>query len=405
MYFFERVHPRLSTTLDCLRWIAAGMVVVSHARNMVFAGWSTLADDQHTAVKAAFYLFTAFGHQAVIVFFVLSGFLVGGSVVNDLRRQRFSFARYLVNRVSRLYVVLVPALLLGWCCDLIGSNWFNAQGVYTHAWPQLLWSMDYPVVERLSAGIAVANLFNLQTIFAPTFGSNGPLWSLANEFWYYILFPLCLAPFMRWHSWGVRGALVLIAAAVVVLIHPDILIYGAVWALGVGIRFLPRPLVPWTWASALLALVMVVISARLPHWRDGIELLADGLLALAIGNLLLTLMHHARPDVGLAGGRLHAVLADFSYSLYLLHFPLLVLLCAASQSWFGIGLSMTPSGWLPFAFMALVVVLMYAYAWLTSLVTERHTAAVREVLMRWLRLQPAVKATPQAKPVMLPGSS
>lgn len=29
----------------------------------------------------------------------------------------------------------------------------------------------------------------LQTRFTPVFGSNGPLWSLFNEFWYYVLFP------------------------------------------------------------------------------------------------------------------------------------------------------------------------------------------------------------------------
>jgi hypothetical protein len=37
------------------------------------------------------------------------------------------------------------------------------------------------------------NAFFLQTIAGPTFGSNGPLWSLAYEWWYYVLFPLVLA--------------------------------------------------------------------------------------------------------------------------------------------------------------------------------------------------------------------
>jgi peptidoglycan/LPS O-acetylase OafA/YrhL len=36
----------------------------------------------------------------------------------------------------------------------------------------------------------VGNLAFLQTIAVPIFGTNGPMWSLANEFWYYLIFPL-----------------------------------------------------------------------------------------------------------------------------------------------------------------------------------------------------------------------
>ncbi len=393
MYFFERVHPRLSSTLDGMRWVAAGMVVASHVRSMVLCDWSQVEAGHRGLLTSAFYLVTSFGHQAVIVFFVLSGFLVGGSVVNDLRRQRFSFSLYLVNRISRLYVVLIPALILGWLCDLVGSTWFNDHGLYVQAWPQTLWSLQFNVVERMSVSIAAANLFNLQTIIAPTFGSNGPLWSLANEFWYYILFPLCLVPFMGGIWWSARVLLVLLASAVGVLIYPEILIYGAVWVLGVVIRFLPRALIPWSWVAISLALAAVVVCARLPHWYPWAHLLADGLLAVAIANVLLTLMHHQRPMVALPGGRLHSALADFSYSLYLLHFPMLVLVSAASQTWFGVGLSMMPSGWLPFVLLALAMVLLYLYAWSVSLITERHTAMVRELLTRWLRLKPIAKSS------------
>jgi peptidoglycan/LPS O-acetylase OafA/YrhL len=399
MFFFERVHPRLSSSLDGLRWVAAGLVVVSHVRSMVLANWPQVASDHATVAMKLLYLLTSFGHQAVILFFVLSGFLVGGSVVNDIRRERFSFPLYLVNRISRLYVVLIPALILGWACDVIGSTWFNASGIYTYAWPQPLWALQFNVVERMTFTIASANVFNLQTIVEPTFGSNGPLWSLANEFWYYLLFPLCLIPWVRGRAWFVRLSCLFLAIVAGVLVYPEILLYGAVWVMGVAIRFIPRPLIPWSSASVVLTVVAMLLCVRLPHWYPGSELFADGILAVFIANLLLTLMHHPHPASALPGGRIHSAIADFSFSLYLLHFPMLVLLCAMSQAWLGIGLSMQPNNWLPLIFMTVVIVMLYVYAWAISLVTERYTSLVRELLTRWFRVDnPRLATTPMEQP-------
>ena len=399
MFFFERVHPRLSSSLDGLRWVAAGLVVVSHVRSMVLANWPQVASDHATVAMKLLYLLTSFGHQAVILFFVLSGFLVGGSVVNDIRRERFSFPLYLVNRISRLYVVLIPALILGWACDVIGSTWFNASGIYTQAWPQPLWALQFNVVERMTFTIASANVFNLQTIVEPTFGSNGPLWSLANEFWYYLLFPLCLVPWVRGRAWFVRLSCLFLAIVAGVLVYPEILLYGAVWVMGVAIRFIPRPLIPWSSASVVLTAVAMLLCVRLPHWYPGSELFADGILAVFIANLLLTLMHHPHPASALPGGRIHSAIADFSFSLYLLHFPMLVLLCAMSQAWLGIGLSMQPNNWLPLIFMTVVIVMLYVYAWAISLVTERYTSLVRELLTRWFRVDnPRLATTPMEQP-------
>jgi len=55
-----------------------------------------------------------------------------------------------------------------------------------------------------------ANVFFLQTITVPVYGSNSPLWSLANEFWYYLLFPLLLlAPQRGWLKGGLLFAVAL----------------------------------------------------------------------------------------------------------------------------------------------------------------------------------------------------
>jgi peptidoglycan/LPS O-acetylase OafA/YrhL len=56
----------------------------------------------------------------VIVFFVLSGFLVGGSVIKAHRQGQWRWTGYLSRRLSRLWIVIVPALLLTLFWDSIG---------------------------------------------------------------------------------------------------------------------------------------------------------------------------------------------------------------------------------------------------------------------------------------------
>jgi transposase InsO family protein len=98
----------------------------------------------------------------------------------------------------------------------------------------------------------VANLAGLQTIFVPQFGGNYPLWSLANETWYYVLFPLLVLVF-RGRTTAARAAAVLAIAAIVRLVPGAILLYFSIWLLGAGfsrIRIEAGPV--WRWIVLLL---------------------------------------------------------------------------------------------------------------------------------------------------------
>jgi len=52
-------------------------------------------------------------------------------------------------------------------------------------------------------GDLLENLGFVQTVSVPVYGTNGPLWSLANEFWYYVMFSLIAVAAIqrRWHAW------------------------------------------------------------------------------------------------------------------------------------------------------------------------------------------------------------
>lgn len=178
-------HGAASVHLDALRGIAAVGVCLSHLRDFFFQDYPKLP--HHNLLLAAYFI-SGLGHQWVIVFFVLSGYLVGGSVLRSFSLNRWSWRNYLLNRLTRLYVVLIPGLLFGGLLDVAGIHLFGPGGIYsgqtgTH-------ELTFAVLNRLSVPILVGNYAFLQGIYVPTFGSNGPQWSLANEFWYYRVFPL-----------------------------------------------------------------------------------------------------------------------------------------------------------------------------------------------------------------------
>src|SRR5579863_1104724 len=86
---------RASVYLDALRGTAALLVVLGHLRTAFFVPLSQITG--HKVFWFVIYAVTNLGHQAVIVFFVLSGYLVGGSVVRALSRRNWSWSRYLTH--------------------------------------------------------------------------------------------------------------------------------------------------------------------------------------------------------------------------------------------------------------------------------------------------------------------
>src|SRR5712691_12850398 len=119
---------RTSVHLDLIRGVSALAVMIGHVRGLFFLDFPFLADKSLT--YRVLYAVTGFGHQAVMIFFVLSGYFIGMSVIDSVAGQRWSWRVYLVNRLVRLQLVLFPALLLGAVWDQIGMRIPHADSFY-----------------------------------------------------------------------------------------------------------------------------------------------------------------------------------------------------------------------------------------------------------------------------------
>jgi peptidoglycan/LPS O-acetylase OafA/YrhL len=125
---------------------------------------------------------TGFAHQAVVVFFLISGWLVGGSLLNRIG-QPGALLSYAIDRATRLWTVLVPAL-----CLMLASASSSRKPIRPAP-------TSAPRTNTRPPAFA-GNLLGLQTVLVKNFGGNYALWSLANESWYYVQFPLLLLVFM-----------------------------------------------------------------------------------------------------------------------------------------------------------------------------------------------------------------
>jgi peptidoglycan/LPS O-acetylase OafA/YrhL len=355
-----------SALLDLIRGLAAIAVCLGHWRNVFFVDYPQIKS--HRLAFAIPYVMTSGGHQAVVIFFVLSGFLVGGSVVRAVKKGTWSWKQYLTHRLVRLWLVLIPALTLAAVLDRTGIHLHHAPALYSGL-------AHDNVVNNVTAGLSATtfagNVVFLQGIFVQTFGSDGPLWSLANEFWYYILFPcgllLCFPSTSRF------GRIVSLAVflGIGLMIGKGILLGFPIWLAGALLAVLPVPRVSFRWKIGIvLAYVPLFFFLAKTHAIGAT--LSDYLLG-ASTFLLLWCFLSAQSAAGEGSWvKFARGTARFSYTLYLVHLPFLVLVASLTVK--NLRWQPTPEhiSW-AFGILAAAIV----YAWCVALATEFQTDRVR----------------------------
>ncbi len=180
--------------LDGLRGIAAFYVMVGHARWILHEGYSGFIanhENYNFFNKLLFYFFSFFryGHEAVMFFFVLSGFVIHlrySRQLSNNRFEKFDFKDFFVRRFRRIFPPLFIVLIITLLLDTLGQN--LGYSIYFNNTPNELLNRNIGV--DLSLELFLKNIFFLQGLVFSTFGSNGPLWSISYEWWFYMLYPL-----------------------------------------------------------------------------------------------------------------------------------------------------------------------------------------------------------------------
>jgi peptidoglycan/LPS O-acetylase OafA/YrhL len=311
--------------LDLIRGLSALAVAAGHLRLVMMCNYTDLPEP--ALHQTAFYVLTGLSSQAVMVFFVLSGFLVGGSALRS--GERFQFGDYFLSRIVRLWVVLIPALLWTLFVDSITNSLDPklATSGYFDRWT----SGPAPGTYSLSLMTFLGNLGFVNTIYVPSYGSNGPLWSLACEFWYYILFPLLARTaglIGERPQWWQRGLYAALAGGILYLMPLTMALGFLVWLLGVGVAVLAKrwPQLPsrWSVTLAFIGFILSLVYSKLDHFGYVLPVHPRYAVGICFALLTLKLVRVQRFPRWLRWSAIN--LAEISYSFYLVHFPVTVLI-------------------------------------------------------------------------------
>jgi peptidoglycan/LPS O-acetylase OafA/YrhL len=298
--------------LDLIRFLAAFMVVATHARGGNWADWGDLDHASRTGAIAVFFFMTRTGAEWVTVFFVLSGFLVGGRLMERVSLGTFKPRDYVIDRATRIWIPLIPALL-----------W----SAYVASWV----GMPY------TWGDVVGNALGLQLSFCPTFIDNTPLWSLSFEMWFYVLAGAFASGLIARTPESRLLAYVALLSSFIIftLLKPVFLFCWLLGAVAYGFRGMKEVrLFPWL-AGGLIVMGYTLselrsetVSIDTTYLQTYLPRKDVALILLSLGlSLLFPWLVSRRPVSVLARGIEYAGqrLALFSYTLYLTHYPVLAL--------------------------------------------------------------------------------
>lgn len=352
--------------MDAMRTVFALLVAFGHV-------WALFIRDyrapENLAVQAGYYA-AGFGHQAVILFFVLSGFWISRSVVRSSARG-WSWRSYLTDRLSRLLPVLFGALAIGGLLDLVAIHVLHSP---THLGLTDTYVLRTHVAAHLSLTALIENAAFLQILFPP-FGTNGPLWSLSYEFWFYLWFPAL------WLALRHRRPSIALLLLVLGWFVPHLALAFLSWLCGAAVYGISqwlaaRPPLSRRGSWTLTLATALVLAAALAAVRFGINSWKDPALAVVFSAFLLSLIQLDPKPAGFVRP-LATFGARASFSFYATHFP--VMAFAAALTLGSRRLAPDAHG------IALVFVVLTAalcFAWLFASQTEGRTAALRYWIQR-----------------------
>ncbi|MGH6839863.1 MAG: acyltransferase family protein [Methylocella sp.] len=364
--------------LDFLRATAALLVLFAHSRPFYFV-YIDFADQPNVFLKL-FYFITGVGHGAVVVFFVLSGFLIGGSLADSMLRGRFDLPRYLIARFVRIYVVYVLALIITRGVFFFGSLLLRDTGSTPERFAPLF---SHPSQAFGGVSQAICLLSGLQGFSCPAWEKNPVLWSLGFEWALYLFAPAAIQLIVWKGAPGLRLLAVMLICAIAATVcsyHDPIeaVFWFSAWFLGAGsfglmrTRLLPLPV-------GLIGAGLMIAGMFLAHlYPDypGSQTMTDIIIAAGAAIAIACRPLAAFP----LAPRFFGWVAGFSFTLYAIHSPLVFFIVTLFRN-IGFASDLLPSP-TPFMELGVTIAICLLAAFLVSLVTERKSGQIRDVMLR-----------------------
>jgi peptidoglycan/LPS O-acetylase OafA/YrhL len=194
--FANQFQPMNLRALDSLRGLLAIYVVAGHSRCLLWEGWRSWTERDHVwwadLLASAGAVFR-YGHESVMIFFVLSGFFIhlraAAAITSESDEYRLDLGRYYSRRSHRIvppyFFALVVTVLVDSMGRLVCPELYSAETGF----PDIDAAFEH---KGYSINSVTYALFLLPSFMGQDFGTNGPLWSLGCEMIYYAIYPVWL---------------------------------------------------------------------------------------------------------------------------------------------------------------------------------------------------------------------
>ena len=333
--------PIRYTQLDSVRGLAAVMVVLHHAVIMTAIGnrlwWEGQPPTgwwQWLAFKTPLILLHQ-GRSPVYLFFVLSGFVLS---LPWMIGKPQTYSTFMIRRFFRIYVPYASSMIL----SII-----------------LLWMIGHPAVPTLSSWYSLIwghpvdqqSLLNMVMLIDPRNAyMNFPTWTIAWELRISLIFPLLLWPLSRMGRKGLLVSVLALVAMSIPLRHYSadaaefsrtMLAYSGLFMMGAFLASIASQIQNFRVSSSMVSVVLLVIGLLMlcPRWSSR-PLIA--MIPIGIGSCLVIA---AALRTGWFSRTLQSVvpmwLGRVSFSLYLLHVPIMAAAIGLTHNILPPGLAIT----------------------------------------------------------------
>lgn len=374
-------------TIDFMRGIAAQLVLLQHSFNLLFSipnDVASMADSRlwYRLISVP----TSFGRTAVVVFFVISGYLVGHDVWVRINNHTFSPKFYTISRLSRLYCVVLPGLFI--CAALDFASFHYGQGASVLNANIPFYPATWLSEHTTSAKTFACNLLFLQMAECRQFGTNSSLWSLSNEFFYYAIFPALLLVFFaktlrsRLIAAAILGFFMLEifkSATIIDAERPAIYMQGfIIWLMGALLPEILNRLPKWfckpymVWNVFLIAVILRATNAD--YFIQNLSVATLVMFAIYYREYLDNLLFKCPQGIK----TVITQLSNYSFSLYFIHLPLLFALCSFVPLFGGKLAYNAQDAFKYIAVLIMVNGMAFGFYWLF----ERHYLVLRNFCMR-----------------------
>lgn len=348
--------------LDPIRATAAILVLLVHTRAIMFETYGNLEPTSQNLFTTLFFALCNLGGFSVCLFYVLSGFLVGGKTIDKSMNGKSSSIRFFLDRLFRIGVPLTGALVLICIVNLIigeGVSWIQLFGQY----------------------------LGLQCILTEDYG--GVFWTLPYEIWFYAIVLAFLLICGKSRHILIGATILVFSLMVFCNLLPQflyILVCGMVcyfvkdhkfsnftrkvlWILMIG-AFVFYFTVHLHYFTAYLN-----ISNEMVKFQASSQLVLFTLIALILSQYVTSV---PSSKIGVFVNSFGKKLATFSYSLFLTHYQVL-------KIWQAFVPKMDVVNWRTIIYFILLCILAIAVAYIFYCIFERNTRRVQQFFETFLK--------------------